>query len=714
MLTFRSESSRVTLGGIRPPSASRRVRTSVMFAASSFVRRVRNRRSTRWTVIGAVGIVALAGIVVPLAASPAGPAGGWTIVNTPSTNDGGNDLLLGATCANAQECWAVGVDLFNLNGGNTVAYPIIQQWDGTGWSLVAAPPGQSGLFGATCVSSSDCWAVGATLSGGQPSAPVADHWNGSSWTAVPAPNVPGAGGALLHSVSCVSTDDCWAVGSTTDGNGNALGTIMLQWNGVAWSLGTPASTGQPYQQLNSVDCSTGDDCWAVGATGPEQQSPNFLPIFPGAVGDQGLIEHFDGTQWTIVPSYSAASPNGGWVSSIDCVTDDDCWAVGSTTDTSGGPSGNLVQHWDGSSWSVEPAPAPSGSPGVLTGVVCLSSSRCWASGAVGQFGQSGGGGNLQPAPEIEAWNGSNWSPEESPNVTALALLANIACVSADGCWSVGTSVTDVNGDSPDFASLVEQLVFPPASSQGFVAASSDGGVYNFGTFPFLGSMGGTRLARPVIGIAATPDDDGYWEVASDGGIFSFGHGSFYGSMGGRPLNQPVVGMASTPDGRGYWEVASDGGIFSFGDANFYGSMGGTRLNEPIVGMAAAPDGQGYWEVARDGGIFAFGSARFYGSMGGAPLSKPVVGMVATPNGRGYWEVGADGGVFGFGNAAFYGSVPAQGIRATVPITAMAATPDGGGYWLLGADGSTYTYGDATFLGSLAGVRLAAPVVGASP
>ena len=37
--------------------------------------------------------------------------------------------------------------------------------------------------------------------------------------------------------------------------------------------------------------------------------------------------------------------------------------------------------------------------------------------------------------------------------------------------------------------------------------------------------------------------------------------SFHGSMGGKPLNKPIVGMAATPDGNGYWLVASDGGIF---------------------------------------------------------------------------------------------------------------------------------------------------------
>ena len=49
-------------------------------------------------------------------------------------------------------------------------------------------------------------------------------------------------------------------------------------------------------------------------------------------------------------------------------------------------------------------------------------------------------------------------------------------------------------------------------------------------------------------MAATPDGQGYWEVASDGGIFAFGDARFFGSMGGTPLNQPVVGMAATPDG----------------------------------------------------------------------------------------------------------------------------------------------------------------------
>ncbi|MHB1823414.1 MAG: NHL repeat-containing protein, partial [Acidimicrobiales bacterium] len=76
---------------------------------------------------------------------------------------------------------------------------------------------------------------------------------------------------------------------------------------------------------------------------------------------------------------------------------------------------------------------------------------------------------------------------------------------------------------------------------------------------------------------------------SDGGIFAFGDAGYYGSMGGQPLAKPVVGIASTPDGTGYWEVASDGGIFAFGDAGYYGSMGGQPLAKPVVGIASTPE-----------------------------------------------------------------------------------------------------------------------------
>ncbi len=284
-----------------------------------------------------------------------------------------------------------------------------------------------------------------------------------------------------------------------------------------------------------------------------------------------------------------------------------------------------------------------------------------------------------------------------------SLVARVPSGPAAGA-TVDVSVANAQGSSPLVGA--DHYTFTPP---GYWLVASDGGIFAFGRAGFLGSTGGIALNRPVVGMAASPDDGGYWLVASDGGIFAFGDAAFYGSTGGIHLNQPIVGMAATPSGHGYWLVASDGGIFSFGDAAFYGSTGGIHLNQPIVGMAATPSGHGYWLVARDGGIFSFGDAAFYGSTGGIHLNQPIVGMAATPSGHGYWLVARDGGIFSFGDAAFHGAT--GGLHLNQPVVGMATDPTGGGYWLVATDGGIFSFGDAAFYGSTGGLRLNRPIVG---
>ncbi|MGH2719250.1 MAG: hypothetical protein ACRDJU_11800, partial [Actinomycetota bacterium] len=75
----------------------------------------------------------------------------------------------------------------------------------------------------------------------------------------------------------------------------------------------------------------------------------------------------------------------------------------------------------------------------------------------------------------------------------------------------------------------------------------------------------------IVGIAATKDGGGYWLAASGGGVFAFGDAAFQGSMGGTRLAAPVVAITADASGGGYWLGGADGGVFSFGDAGFYGS-----------------------------------------------------------------------------------------------------------------------------------------------
>jgi hypothetical protein len=237
-----------------------------------------------------------------------------------------------------------------------------------------------------------------------------------------------------------------------------------------------------------------------------------------------------------------------------------------------------------------------------------------------------------------------------------------------------------------------------AGNAGYWLVTQGGAVSPFGNAQNLSATFGVE---PTVGMAAS-SSGGYWIATADGGVFSFG-APFFGSMGGTPLNAPVVGMASTLDHSGYWLVASDGGVFSFGDAHFFGSVPGAlprgaSLNAPIVGIASSPDGKGYWMVASDGGVFAFGDAHFAGSMGSVHLNKPVMGMAGNGLG-GYWLVASDGGVFSFGGATFFGST--GNLVLNSPVAGMAASADGQGYFMVAGDGGVFAFGDAPFLGSAA-------------
>ena len=318
------------------------------------------------------------------------------------------------------------------------------------------------------------------------------------------------------------------------------------------------------------------------------------------------------------------------------------------------------------------------------------------------------------------WDGtasSPWATWYSPSYggwrelyyeNADSLAAKYDLVNGMGLRGVGIWALGYDTGHTELWDLLAQKFSP---EQGYWMVALDGGVFAFGASRFFGSMGGTALNRPMVGIAGTPSGRGYWTVASDGGVFSFGDAHFFGSTGSIALNQPIVGMARTRDGQGYWLVASDGGIFAFGDAPFHGSTGNIHLNQPIVAMAPTPDDGGYWLVASDGGVFAFGDAAFRGSMGGTRLNQPVVGMAAAPDGGGYWMLARDGGIFAFGTAGFHGSMGGQRLNA--PMVTMASSPSGGGYWTVASDGGVFAYGDAAFQGSMGGQRLAQPIAGMS-
>jgi len=283
------------------------------------------------------------------------------------------------------------------------------------------------------------------------------------------------------------------------------------------------------------------------------------------------------------------------------------------------------------------------------------------------------------------WDGSVTLDQYAYSQSIDTLAAQITCTN-DDVSITGTIAYNVQNTTP---------------GEGYYLYDNAGNTYGFGNdsyLTYLGNPSFLALNAPIVSMATTPDDGGYWMTAGDGGVFTYGDAGFFGSTGNIRLNKPVVSMAATSDGGGYWFVASDGGVFSYGDAQFYGSTGGMHLNKPIVGMEATPDDGGYWLVASDGGVFAFGDAQFYGSTGGIHLNEPIVSMTSTTDGMGYWLVASDGGVFAFGDAGFFGST--GNIHLNQPIVGILSTDDDLGYLMVADDGGVFTFGDAPFLGSL--------------
>jgi hypothetical protein len=157
------------------------------------------------------------------------------------------------------------------------------------------------------------------------------------------------------------------------------------------------------------------------------------------------------------------------------------------------------------------------------------------------------------------------------------------------------------GDAPFFGDTSKLALngpvldsIPTPSGQGYYMVASDGGIFAFGDAVFRGSMGDRKLNAPVQSLVPAISGDtpgppgpgqggGYWLVASDGGVFSFG-APFRGSMGATRLNRPMTGMV--PFGNGYLMVATDGGIFNFSDRAFLGSLGDQPPPSPVVAVSA--------------------------------------------------------------------------------------------------------------------------------
>lgn len=361
----------------------------------------------------------LSGVVQ--AASTSG--GTWNVVVSPNVTSN-NNVLNGVAAFSKGDAWAVGYNYPGTGGGQTLT----EHWNSNGWSIVASPnPGANfdDLNGVVAISTRYVLAVGLQVNSSNVEQTLIESGRVGGWSVIPSPNVVGSGNALFG-VSGVATNDIWAVGFSFS-SGNPQKTL-IEHSYNKWSIVPSPSPGTAGNSLRSVVALNKNNVWAVGST---NNTGGY---------SQTLIEHWDGTAWSVVPSPNVGTNNNG-LTGITAVSKNDLWAVGSFTDGSTSLGETLIEHWDGTTWSVVPSPNPGVGMNYLTSVSAVSANKIWAVGSA--FSSN----SLTSQTLIEFWNGSNWSVVTSPSPgSSYNILYGVTRAPyTEHEWTVGYSNSGNNG-----------------------------------------------------------------------------------------------------------------------------------------------------------------------------------------------------------------------------------------------------------------------------
>jgi hypothetical protein len=336
-------------------------------------------------------------------------------------------------------------DLVVSSSGWTVGQNgTIYKWDGSAWQdeIVGGFTNNASnttLNGLSCITGNDCWAVGQRNS----NRGTIVRLSGSTWS-----NVTSTFNNNLNAVHCLSSSSCWAVGDN--------GTIIY-WDGSSWEdeTGGGFTSNVPNRDLFGVFCVALNNCWAVGE----------------AYNNDGLIVHWDGSSWEDETggslTFNNATPEVD-LDAIHCVSATECWAVGDADDNRG-----TIVRWNSATSTWSNAVNNNSPDENLYGISCVSNIDCWA---VGDNRNSHG--------TIVHWDGSNWNNVTAPaNATLNEDLYDIFCLGNGSCYAVGRdgSATQRSGNN-------WPTVSTPASNRDLNAVS----------FPVGGGTTGLQQWREII------------------------------------------------------------------------------------------------------------------------------------------------------------------------------------------------------------------------
>jgi hypothetical protein len=363
-----------------------------------------------------VATVASLMTILPLGPTPADgqeptcERSGWRVVPSANEGPGGNDLR-GVTTISSEDAWAVGLYEHPVTTSNT---PLTEHWDGETWSVVpATPPGLAGSLQAVdAASSTDVWAVGSSITELQTSAALAVHWEGEAWEVVDVPRPPGGQfvSTVLTDVVAIGADDAWTVGYWSPVPDSPPSPLIEHWDGTEWEV-VANPPPETWSELQGVSATGANDVWAVGNTE--------VPVGPDLV-ERALIEHWDGSSWSVVRTPFVTRRRPFTLDGVDAGGEQDAWAVGNVTRA--GSVVTLSLHWDGERWTRVDTPNPSSEYQLLADVSIEAPNKAWAIGT--HFRERRG----EDATLVVRWDGERWARRPSDSRRAGNALNDVAAL----------------------------------------------------------------------------------------------------------------------------------------------------------------------------------------------------------------------------------------------------------------------------------------------
>jgi hypothetical protein len=192
--------------------------------------------------------------------------GTWAPVASPNVKGSTLNSLMAVSGTQATGLWAVGFWL-----SPTGLQPLMLRYDTTkpspSWVSVSGVPApgkiDTVLTGVDVRTASDVWVVGY-YNDGSADRPLALHWDGSTWSKS---TVPGAG--VLRDVRALASGNVWAAGSYYNVSDQRYQTLVVHFNGTAWTTVVSADSHSADDQLIGLAADpAGSMITVVGRVGP--------------------------------------------------------------------------------------------------------------------------------------------------------------------------------------------------------------------------------------------------------------------------------------------------------------------------------------------------------------------------------------------------------------------------------------------------------------